>query len=166
MSRVKGGRPDGRQCSAKSPGHTQFRLALEACKMNVKDVASWSARKKQTSRVTLASPPLALALFWIPAIAMVVTGSSNLRDGWRTVVWTAALITMGTACITNAYRCRRVHCYITGPFFILMAVVTLLYGLGVTPLGRNGWNLIGLTILFGRILRLYPHVLLRVQLPA
>ncbi len=107
--------------------------------------------KTNKSRDILASPPLALALFWIPAIAIVVTGSSNFRDGWRTLVWTAALITMGTACITNAYRCRRVHCYITGPFFILMAVVTLLYGLGVTPLGRNGWNLIGLTILFGAI---------------
>lgn len=107
--------------------------------------------KTNKSRDILASPPLAFALFWIPAIAIVVTGNSNFRDGWRTVVWTAALSTMGTGCIANAYRCRRVHCYITGPFFILMAVVTLLYGLGVTPLGRNGWNLIGLTILLGAI---------------
>jgi hypothetical protein len=32
-----------------------------------------------------------------------------------------------------------------------MAVVALLYGLGVLPLGRNGWNAIGLTILIGAI---------------
>jgi len=32
-----------------------------------------------------------------------------------------------------------------------MAVVTLLYGLGALPLGANGWNLIGLTILAGAI---------------
>ncbi len=52
---------------------------------------------------------------------------------------------MGTACIANAVRCGRLHCYITGPFFVAMAVVTLLYGLGALPLGGNGWNLIGLT---------------------
>jgi hypothetical protein len=32
-----------------------------------------------------------------------------------------------------------------------MAIVTLLYGLGVLPLGGNGWNLIGLTILGGAV---------------
>jgi hypothetical protein len=32
-----------------------------------------------------------------------------------------------------------------------MALVTVLYGLGVVPLGRNGWNLIGLTIVIGAI---------------
>jgi hypothetical protein len=32
-----------------------------------------------------------------------------------------------------------------------MAVVTLLYGLGVLPLGRHGWNAIGITILIGSI---------------
>ena len=32
-----------------------------------------------------------------------------------------------------------------------MAVVTLLYGIGVVPLGANGWNVIGMTILVGAI---------------
>lgn len=98
----------------------------------------------------LSSPPLVFALYWLPPIAMVATG--NLHSvGWRTVVWTAALGVMGTACIVNAVRCKRVHCYITGPFFLIMAVVTLLYGLDIVRLGRNGWNLIGLTFLIGAI---------------
>jgi hypothetical protein len=58
---------------------------------------------------------------------------------------------MGTACIANAVRCGRLHCYVTGPFFVAMAVVTLMYGLGAVRLGGNGWNLIGLTILAGAI---------------
>jgi hypothetical protein len=58
---------------------------------------------------------------------------------------------MGTACTANAVRCGRLHCYITGPFFLVMAVVTLLYGLGIVPLGVHGWSLIGLTILVGAI---------------
>jgi hypothetical protein len=32
---------------------------------------------------------------------------------------------MGVACIVNALRCGRVHCYLTGPFFLLMAVIAL-----------------------------------------
>ena len=58
---------------------------------------------------------------------------------------------MGAACLANAVRCGRVHCYTTGPFFLVMAVVTLLYGLGVVPLGGNGWSLISLAILIGAI---------------
>jgi hypothetical protein len=58
---------------------------------------------------------------------------------------------MGTACLVNATRCGRVHCYVTGPFFLLAALVTLLYGLGVLPLGADGWKLIGMTILIGAI---------------
>lgn len=103
------------------------------------------------SRDILSNPWLAFALFWLPAIAIFVAGSSGFSRRWRTIIWTVALGTMGTACTANALRCRRVHCYITGPFFLVMAVVTLLYGLGVVPLGRNGWNLIGLTILMGSI---------------
>ena len=103
------------------------------------------------SRDILSRPWLSLVVFWLPAIAIVVAGSSGLRSGWLTIVWTAALSIMGTACIANALRCGRVHCYLTGPFFLLMAFVTFLYGLGVMPLGRNGWNRIGLTILIGAV---------------
>ena len=99
----------------------------------------------------LCNPSLAFALWWLPGIALVATASLGFGAGWRTVVWTAALSIMATACFVNAVRCGRVHCYMTGPFFLAMAVVTLLYGLGLVPLGRNGWNLIGLTILLGAI---------------
>jgi hypothetical protein len=58
---------------------------------------------------------------------------------------------MGVACIANAARCGRTHCYVTGPFFLAMAIVTFLYGVGIVRLGTNGWNVIGLTILVGAI---------------
>jgi hypothetical protein len=103
------------------------------------------------SRDILSSPLDALALFWLPTIAIVVAWSSGFSSSWRTIVWTVALGIMGAACIANALRCRRVHCYVTGPFFLVMALVTLLYGLGVLSLGRNGWNLIGMTTLIGAI---------------
>ena len=58
---------------------------------------------------------------------------------------------MSGACIVNAVRCGRVHCYLTGPFFLLMALVALSYGLGILHLGWNGWNLLGLVTLIGAI---------------
>jgi hypothetical protein len=60
----------------------------------------------------------------------------------------------------NALRCGRVHCYLTGPFFLLMALIALSYGLGILRLGGNGWNLLGLTTLIGAIALCPPEMFL------
>jgi len=100
-------------------------------------------------------------LYWLPAIAIVVAGVPAISSVWRTVVWTVALGTMGVACIVNALRCGRVHCYLTGPFFLLMALIALSYGLGMLHLVGNGWNLLGLMTLIGAIaLWCLPEMLL------
>jgi hypothetical protein len=103
------------------------------------------------SRDILASPWRALVVFWIPAIAIIVTANQAVSNNWRTTVWTIALGTMGVACVANALRCGRLHCYLTGPFFLVMAAITLIYGLGILPQRRNGWGLIGITVLAGGI---------------
>jgi len=101
------------------------------------------------SRDILSSRWRVFLLYWLPAIAIVVAGAPAISNGWRTIVWTVALATMAVACIVNALRCGRVHCYVTGPFFLLMALVALSYGLGILHLGANGWNLLGLVGLVG-----------------
>jgi len=103
------------------------------------------------SRDILSSRKRVFILYWLPAIAIVVAGAPAISSGWRTVVWTVALATMSGACIVNAVRCGRVHCYLTGPFFLRMALVALSYGLGILHLGWNGWNLLGLVTLIGAI---------------
>ena len=103
------------------------------------------------SRDILSSSWRVFVLYWLPAIAIVLAGAPAISNGWRTVVWTVALGVMSGACIVNAVRCGRVHCYITGPFFLLMALAALCYGLGILPLGRSGWNLLGLIGLIGTI---------------
>jgi hypothetical protein len=80
-----------------------------------------------------------------------VAGALAISSGWRTAVWIVALATMGVACLANALRCGRVHCYLTGPFFLLMALAALSYGLGVLRLRGNGWNLLGLMTLIGAL---------------
>ena len=50
---------------------------------------------------------------------------------------------------------------ITGPFFLAMAGVSLLFGLGLVALGKNGWNLIGIWTVIGAIvLCCVPELLL------
>ncbi len=113
------------------------------------------------SRDILSSRLRVFLLYWLPAIAIVVAGVPAISSGWRTVVWTVALGTMAVACIVNALRCGRVHCYLTGPFFFLMALIALSYGLGILHLGGNGWNLLGLMTLIGAIaLWCLPEMLL------
>jgi len=113
------------------------------------------------SRDILSSRWRVFILYWLPAIAIVVAGVPAISSGWRTVVWTVALATMGVVCILNALRCGRVHCYLTGPFFLLMALIALSYGLGILHLGGNGWNLLGLMTLIGAIaLWCLPEMLL------
>jgi len=113
------------------------------------------------SRDILSSRWRVFMLYGLPAIAIVVAGAPAISSGWRTVVWAVALATMGGACIVNAIRCGRVHCYLTGPFFLVMALVALSYGLGILHLGGNGWNLLGLVTLIGAIALWYlPEMLL------
>lgn len=76
-------------------------------------------------------------------------GFVNVGTLWRGVIWAIALTVMGSACVVNAVRCGRVHCYVTGPFFLLLALVSLLYGFGLLPLGREGWNIIALVAIVG-----------------
>lgn len=90
-----------------------------------------------------------LLAYCIPIAAIVATGTPVVGTGWRTAVWAASSAVMGAACLMNAMRCGRMHCYFTGPFFLLIAALVLLYGTGLLPLGPNGWNILGLALLAG-----------------
>ena len=69
----------------------------------------------------------------------------------RTVMWTGALLWKGFACLVNAARCGRTHCYFTGPFFLLLALMTMLHGFRIIDLGANGWGWLGLAIILGSV---------------
>ena len=89
-------------------------------------------------------------LFWcLPWCAFVL--GWIVTPGWRTVFWTASLGVMGTLCLLNAFRCGRIHCYLTGPFFILGAVASLGYGLGFLRFGPFGWKWICAVMVVGGI---------------
>ncbi len=96
-----------------------------------------------------------IAIYWLPIAVLVASGFFRMSSGWRGAIWAVALITMGAGCLVNALRCGRVHCYATGPFFLLVAVLAVLYSLGLIPLGVHGWNTISLITLIGGIALYY-----------
>lgn len=87
-------------------------------------------------------------LIWgVPAAILIM---SPVR--YFVIVWPIVLTFMGVACLLNASRCGRIHCYVTGPFFLLLAVVGLLYGLQVVPLGARGWSMLSMVLVVGSVI--------------
>ena len=100
----------------------------------------------------LTARPLPSFLFWkLPAVMVVGVALLDVGSVGQALVWAPSLAIGGAACVANAHKCRRVHCYFTGPFFLLMAAVSLLHGVGALPLGEEGWTWIELVTLIGAI---------------
>ncbi len=104
----------------------------------------------------LTNSALASFLLWkLPAVLMVGVALLEVGSAGQALVWAPSLVIYGVGCIANALRCRRVHCYFTGPFFLLMAAVSLLHGVSVLPFGEEGWTWIELVTLIGAIAFVY-----------
>jgi hypothetical protein len=67
----------------------------------------------------------------------------------RTVAWATALIWKGAACLANAWHCRRTHCFFTGPFFLVMALLVIANVPGIFTLGGRGWPILGAATILG-----------------
>jgi len=77
------------------------------------------------------------------------------------VVWPAAFLWMSAACLANARRCGRVHCYFTGALFLLLAIVSAAHGFGVVNLGESAWSVIGVVaVVGGAVLTVLPEMIL------
>ena len=93
-------------------------------------------------------------LIWV--LPAVLLGIAAGFGGWVAALsWPPLLVFMGAACLENARRCGRMHCYFTGPFFLLLAVLSLLYGVGVLGLGPHGWQQLMTAFLIGTCVLLY-----------
>lgn len=108
-------------------------------------------------------PTSAFLAWWLP-IALGI--SSNLLPsalkarGVPTLVWAIAFAWMGAACLLNARRCHRVHCYISGPILLVSALVLGLIGLGIVSVSQNGLNLVAWAT-FGLVVLSYiPELIL------
>ena len=100
----------------------------------------------------------AIALWGLPVLAILAGGF--LPPGPRALLWISSLSVMGTACLVNASRCGRVHCYFTGPFFLLGAAATAAIWMGLSPSGERAWNTLGGVLIVGGVgLRYLPELI-------
>ena len=103
--------------------------------------------RQQEQRDWVSSYRSYVVAWGLPTAALL--GAIFIVPPAKTLILAVALVWMGTACLANAVRCGRVHCYFTGPFFLLMAVAVLLHGIEVVWLGPSGWTWLGVTIAVG-----------------
>lgn len=71
-------------------------------------------------------------LLWCVPIAGVIVGLSWPKG--RAWLWIPAFLVMGGACLANAARCGRLHCYLSGPLFLLAAAYVVLAEFQVVPM--------------------------------
>ena len=88
-----------------------------------------------------AAQPLPFLWSWGLPIAILI--STNFMSGVVpfpaiVAIMSGAFFWMGLACLLNARRCRRRHCYYSGPIFLLGGIAVLLVGFEIISLGRDG----------------------------
>ena len=108
-----------------------------------------AAPDESTGRDWAAGRRPALIAWGLPIAALVLAG--GLESKAKALVWALALVWMGVACLVNARRCGRLHCYFTGPFFLATAAAALLHGFEVVWFGPDGWRWLGATLIVGAI---------------
>ena len=74
------------------------------------------------------------------------------------IIWVILFVWMGTGCILNARRCHRLHCYISGPTFLLGAVTLGLLAAGLLGFGPHALNnIVGATLIVA-LLSFVPEI--------
>ena len=86
-----------------------------------------------------------------PALGLIVSGVLDLEM----YAWPPLLAWMGVACLLNARRCGRRHCFYTGPFFLALAGLSLVHGIGLVDFGPAGWRWLGLSLVIGWLILHY-----------
>ncbi len=76
----------------------------------------------------------AVLVWWLPVAALIVGANWQKLTN---LLWIPALLVMGAACLINAARCGRVHCYVTGPLFLIAAMYVVLWGFHLVPMRPN-----------------------------
>lgn len=67
--------------------------------------------------------PVAAALWWCLPLCLGILANVLLPSPRiAAVAWAVVFAWMGTGCVLNALRCRRLHCYLSGPVFFLGAL--------------------------------------------
>ncbi len=101
--------------------------------------------KQGCQKADLVCGKSAILLWYLPAFALIVGLNWAAARVW---LWIPAFLVMGVACLVNAAGCGRLHCFVTGPVYLLAAIYVALAAFGLVPMRPNIFLLIvaGITI--------------------
>jgi hypothetical protein len=113
-------------------------------------------------RNDLVRQPLSAALWWGWPLAIgVIVGLLRLPFRVNAAICAVLFFWMATGCLLNARRCRRVHCYISGPVFLLGGIFAVLVAAGALhPDLRTFNNAVGATLV-AALLSFVPEMIWR-----
>lgn len=91
----------------------------------------------------LSANGLSFAIGW--ALPTLIAVAASLMHDSMPIEATVALIAgpfawIGVACLINANRCRRRHCYLSGPVLLVGAAAVVGTGLGLVPPGPEAFD--------------------------
>ncbi len=106
-------------------------------------------------------PGMGFVWWGIPLGAGVAANQIGSSPRAIALVWMVSFVWMAIGCILNARRCHRLHCYISGPAFLLGAASLALFAAGIALLGPHSLNnIVGIT-LTGALLSFVPEMIWR-----
>jgi hypothetical protein len=94
--------------------------------------------------------------FWLWGVPGLLILIGVLWADSRAPLWAIAFLVGGAACVVNASRCGRAHCYLTGPLYLALSVVSALIGVGT--ISWNWWW-VGAAFLSGTLVAYVPEFL-------
>jgi len=92
--------------------------------------------------------------FWAAAFAVLYGIGLVMRSAWpvfEPYADTLLLVALGAACFINFGRNRTLHCGLTGPLFLVAAIVAVLIEAGIWDVGEEAlWGvvLVGVALAF------------------
>ena len=86
-------------------------------------------------------------MLWCVPTALVLVGA--FLPSMRALLWIPSFAIMGIACLVNARGCGRLHCFVTGPLFLIASLATALDAFAVVAIN---WKLIFVGAAVGTLL--------------
>ena len=86
-------------------------------------------------------------LLWCFPTGLIVLGA--LTPSARAALWIPCFAIMGVACLVNARGCGRLHCFLTGPLFLMASCATALDTFDVKSID---WKIIFIVVGVGTLL--------------
>lgn len=86
----------------------------------------------QCARRDLVGGWWAAALWGVPTVLVLI---GVAVPSLRAALWIPSFTVMGVACLVNARGCGRLHCFLTGPLFLIASLATALNALEVVSVG-------------------------------